>query len=52
MDTLIGVTKDGVNAVKITGQEVQATERFVEGLAPEEVEEARKKKKIIDAISD
>ena len=52
MDTLIGITADGANAVKITGQDVQATPSFLEGLTPDEIEEARRKKKIVDTITD
>lgn len=51
LDTLIGVTADGADVVKICGQDVQATPSFIEGLTPEEIEEAKKKKKIVDAIT-
>ena len=50
MDTLIGVTAQGKDAVKITGPDAQIIEDLAKDLTPEEIGEAKKKNRIVDQI--
>jgi hypothetical protein len=50
MDTLIGVTADGKDAVKIVGQNAQIISDLAKELPPEDIEKAKESKKIVDKI--